>query len=146
MAVASVIYSFGTLVNSVDVMQERQPALVTERIVDSVEAEVTVISVYSVDQAINDEMVVAIEMNYGEMTNSRPIAFQWKILALATHISVNWDDTLGLATLNGIVVTTAILNDGEKDPLFYALEYHYSAKRMPHCEEITARLELVVQF
>lgn len=48
-AVAIVIYSFGTLVNIVVVMQARLAALVTERIVDSVEAEVSVRSFYSVD-------------------------------------------------------------------------------------------------
>lgn len=115
----------------------------TEKNGDLVEAEATLISVYSADQAINDEMVVVIVKNYGEMTKLMLIALQWEILALATHIAENLAYKLGLANGNDIVVTTAILNDVEKDRLSYALKYHYSAKRTQHCEEITARLELM---
>lgn len=118
----------------------------TEKNVDSVEAEATVISVCWDDQAINDEKVVEIVMNYGETTKTGLIADQWKILDLATHSAENSDDTLGLATGNDIAVTTAIQNDVEKDRLSGASEYHYSAKRTQHCVEITARSELVEQL
>lgn len=118
----------------------------TGKNVDSAEAVATEISVYSVDQAIIDEMVVEIEISYGEMTRSRLIARQWEIFALVTHISENLGDTLVSAIVNDIVVTTAILNDAEKDRLSDASEYHYSAKRTQHCGATAARSELLEQL
>lgn len=76
------------LVNSVNVAQETHPVWVV--VIEIIgEAEVTVISVYLVDRAINDEMVVVIVMKYGEPTKLAPIEFRAEILVLATNISVN---------------------------------------------------------